>query len=152
LEHFQHEPMLFTPLAQGGHPRLILRASVAQTLLRALVANMPRLGLLRETYSLLRVAQTMEREQKLHGPRATEFDRLFQIACQASVEAVVETARAAGDALRDVEHLRLLDSLVQPYRAMWTEHSRSLRLSTLETVAGDEDWATVRDFIRKYGN
>ena len=37
---------------------------------------------------MLRVAQTMEREQKLKGPRVTEFDRLFQIACQSSVEAV----------------------------------------------------------------
>jgi hypothetical protein len=151
-EHFQHEPMLFTPLAQGGHPRLILRASIAQTLLRALVANMPRLGLLRETYGLLRVAQTMEREQELQGPRATEFDRLFQIACQTSVEAVVETMKAAGDALSDVDRLRLLQSLMEPYRTMWNEHSRSLRLSILETVAGDSDWAPVRDFIRKYGN
>jgi hypothetical protein len=152
LEHFQHEPMLFTPLGQGGHPRLILRASIAQTLLRALVANMPRLGLLRETYGLLRVAQTMEREQKLEGPRATEFDRLFHIACQASVEALVETMNAAGNALGEGERLQLLDRLVQPYLAMWAEHSRTLRLSILETVAADDVWAPLGDFVRKYGN
>jgi hypothetical protein len=152
LEHFQHEPMLFTPLGQGGHPHLILRASIAQTLLRALVANMPRLGLLRETYGLLRVAQTMERDQKLQGPRATEFDRLFQIACQASVEALVETTNAAGNGVDDSERLQLLDHLVQPYLAMWTEHSRTLRLSILETVAADDAWTPLRDFVRKYGN
>ena len=77
FEHFQHEPLLVTPLAQGGHPRLILRAGIALALLRALAANLPRLGLLREAYSLLRVVQTMEREQNLEGPRLTEFDSLF---------------------------------------------------------------------------
>jgi hypothetical protein len=152
LEHFQHEPLLFTPLAQGGSPRLILRASIAQTLLRALVANMPRLGLLRETYGLLRVAQTMEREQKLQGPRATEFDRLYQIGCQASVEAVVATAGADGKPVADGECLRLLDSLLGPYRALWTEHSQTLRLSVLETLSRDEDWQPLKDFVRKYGN
>ena len=65
LEHFQHEPLLVTPLSHGGNPRLILRAGIALTLLRALAANLPRIGLLRETYGLLRVAQTMERQQKL---------------------------------------------------------------------------------------
>jgi hypothetical protein len=152
LEQFQHEPLLFTPLNQGGHPRLILRASIAQTLLRALVANLPRLGLLRETYALLRVAQTMEREQKLHGPRATEFDRLHQLASQASLEAVVETFKAAANPPSDNDQLCLLDTMMRPYHAMWGQHSGGLRLSILETVADDKDWAPVRDFIRKYGN
>src|SRR5262249_25438774 len=34
---FKQEPPLYTPLTHGGHPRLILRASIAQTILRGLV-------------------------------------------------------------------------------------------------------------------
>jgi len=150
LEHFQHEPLLVTPLAQGGHPRLVLRAGIALTLLRALAANLPRLGLLRETYALLRVAQTMEQEQKLQGPRLTEFDRLYQIACQASVEAAVESV-SADDALSAAERVGLLGRLIQPYLGLWSEHSRTVRLSILEVVASDSEWQALRDFIRKYG-
>jgi hypothetical protein len=151
LEPFQHEPLLFTPLAQGGHPRLILRSSIAQTLLRALVANLPRAGLIREAYALLRVAHTMEREQKLQGPRVTEFDRTFQIGCQACVEAVVESMKAAAGGISDAERVELLAHLIQPFLALWSEHSRTVRLATLESLLSDRAWAEVVDFIRKYG-
>ena len=49
IEQFRTEPLLYRPLHHGGHPRPILRASIAQTILRGLVANLPRQGLLRET-------------------------------------------------------------------------------------------------------
>jgi hypothetical protein len=150
LEHFQHEPLLFTLLPQGGQPRLVLRATIAQTLLRALVANLPRLGLLRETYGLLSVAQTMEREQKLEGPRVTEYYRLFQIACQACVEAVVEAIKEPAD-LSDAERVGLLGRFIEPFLGLWTEHSRTMRLSVMETVADDSAWTSLRDFIRRHG-
>jgi hypothetical protein len=150
LEHFQHEPLLYTPLAQGGNPRLVLRTSIAQTLLRALAANLPRIGLLRETYALLRVAQTMEREQKLQGPRITEFDRLFQIACQASAEAIVESSRGEPN-WNEAVCVSLLGRLIDPYLRLWTEHSRTVRMGILEAVAAEDDWAKVRAFIRKHG-
>jgi hypothetical protein len=150
LESFQHEPLLVTPLALGGNPRLVLRAGIALTLLRALAASLPRLGLLRETYSLLRVAQIMEREQKLEGPRITEFDRLFQIACHASLETAVETVHDE-DALSTAERNNLLGRLIQPYLALWSDHTRTLRLSMLETVATEAEWDSLRDFIKRYG-
>src|SRR5205807_1820025 len=45
IHQFKAEPLLYTPLVHGGHPRQILRASMAQTILRGLVANLPRQGL-----------------------------------------------------------------------------------------------------------
>jgi hypothetical protein len=147
LEHFQREPLLFTPLGQGGQPRLVLRASIAQTLLRALVANLPRLGLLQETYGLLRIAQTMEREQILKGLRTTEYHRLFQIAFQASVETVVISTAGVGEAQR----IQVLEQFVQPFFKLWTEHTSATRFSVLETVQTDSAWASLQDFIRKYG-
>src|SRR5436309_2575137 len=76
----------------GGHQRQILRATMAQTILRGLVANLPRQGLLRETYQLILLAHAMEQAQTLTGPRVTEFDRLFQLAVQAVAEAVADAA------------------------------------------------------------
>ncbi len=60
IDKFQSEPLLFTPLTEGGSPQQVLRVRIAQTVLRALLANLPRLGLLRETYDLLRTARAME--------------------------------------------------------------------------------------------
>ena len=62
-ESFRHEPLLYTPLQQGGHPRPILRASIAQTILRGLVGNLPRQGLLRETLQLLQLARRWRRSK-----------------------------------------------------------------------------------------
>ena len=60
LELFQEQPLLFKALADGGEPRKILQVRIAQTILRALVTNLPRLGLLRETFHLLKAAWAME--------------------------------------------------------------------------------------------
>jgi hypothetical protein len=151
LESFQHEPLMFLPLEHGGHPRQILRASIAQTLLRALAVNLPRLGLLRETYGLLRVAQTMERGQRLDGPPVTEFHRLFHVAWQASVEAVVAAVLPPADDAGLLEGVKLLGRLIRPYHDLWTEHNRTLRLSILETVGTEEAWGELREFVKKYG-
>src|SRR5205823_6351382 len=75
---FREEPLLYTPLSHGGHPHQVLRASIAQRILRGLVHSLPRLGLLQETYRLVRLARAMEAGQSLRGPRVTEFDRIFQ--------------------------------------------------------------------------
>src|SRR5262249_48772859 len=101
-------------------------------------------------YAVVRVAQTMEREQKLHGPPATEFDRLFQIACQACVEAATE-ATAADPGLSEAERVALMGRLIEPFLTLWKQHSRTPRLSVLEMVASEEAWVRLRDFIRRYG-
>ena len=41
MKNFHAEPLLYRPLHQGGHPRPILRANIAQTILRGLVGNLP---------------------------------------------------------------------------------------------------------------
>jgi hypothetical protein len=158
LQLFQHEPLLFRPLAQGGHPRHVLRASLAQTILRTLAVNLPRLGLLREAFELVRTAQAMERTQPLEGPRVTEFDRLFEGAAQAVVEAVVDAALrdppvVAGSpdhATRDEELVEFLETLMEPFLTLWMQHSQTLRVAVLETVR-DEEWPDLCDFIERYG-
>ncbi len=159
LQLFQHEPLLFRPLAQGGHPRHVLQASLAQTILRTLAVNLPRLGLLREAYELVRTAQAMELAQPLEGPRVTEFDRLFEGATQAVVETVVDAALREPPVVagspdpatgQDEALVEFLETLMEPFLSLWMEHSRTLRVAVLETVR-EQEWPALCDFIKRYG-
>jgi len=153
VEHFQNEPLLFAPLAEGGTPRDILRVRLAQTVLRALLANLPRLGLLRETYDLLRTARAMEQAQPMRGRGVTEFNHFFQAAYQAVVESVVESAPSWGSEHdSDEELVSVLERLTGPFLSLWMEHSRSLQLSVLETLTGESEWRAVQAFVQRYGS
>lgn len=146
---FKSEPLLYTPLSSGGHPRNILRSSLAQTILRSLAANLPRVGLLRETIQLLRLAHEMEQAQPLTGPRITEFDRLFQLGVQASVEALTESAVREH---RPAEALvNALELMLEPFLSIWMDHSKTLRVAMLEVLSSERDWNRVVDFIRRFG-
>jgi hypothetical protein len=153
IEDFRHEPLLFTPLSDGGHPRQVLRASLAQMILRALLANLPRLGLLRQTFDLLHTAWQMEEAQSdLKGRRATEFPRLFRAGHQAVVEAVLDSAERETPAPGEGELVRVLDLVTEPFRALWRQHSRRFSVSILQAVADEPEWSALRDFVRRYGN
>ncbi len=152
LECFQQEPLLVTPLTEGGRPRQVLRVRIAQTVLRALLANLPRLGLLRETFDLLKAARAMEQTQPPRGRGVTEFNHFFQASYQAVLESVIGSAATwdppyAGDS----ELVAILERLTAPFLALWVEHSRTLQLSVLETVAGDAEWAALQNFVQRYG-
>jgi hypothetical protein len=158
---FRAEPLLFTPLSEGpdgGEPRAILRARTAQAVLRGLLANLPRLGLLRETYELLRSARAMEQAQQTPGRGVTEFNYFFQSAYQAVVENVVRSSASWGPEQGSDDHVvALLNRITAPFLALWIEHSRTLQLSVLEGVAGDGDraqgqWRGLVEFVRAYGS
>jgi hypothetical protein len=155
MERFQEEPLLFAPLTEGGAPRAILRVRIAQTVLRALLANLPRLGLLRETYDLLRTARAMEQARtEAPGRRAiTEFNHFFQSAYQAVVECVVSSAPGwSAEHAEDAELVGTMERLTGPFLALWIEHSRTLQLSVLEGVASDAEWRALKSFVQRYGN
>jgi hypothetical protein len=152
LVQFREEPLLFTPLTEGGSPRQILRVRIAQTILRALLANLPRLGLLRETYELLRTARAMEQQRPPRGRGVTEFNHFFQTAYQAVVESLIESSGSWPEEERSDEGIvRLLERLSAPFLALWIEHSRSLQLSVLEAAGGETEWRAVRAFIQRFG-
>jgi hypothetical protein len=44
-----------------------------------------------------------------------------------------------------------LDRLTAPFVTLWSEHSRTLHVSVLESASGGEDWQRLREFIQKYG-
>ncbi|HMC65273.1 MAG TPA: hypothetical protein VKI65_10075 [Gemmataceae bacterium] len=168
LEDFQKEPLLFVPLATADDPRQVLRARVAQTFVMELVAQLPRLGLLRETYHLLTTARKMEENFVPPGRRVTEFDRLFETGFQSAIQAVVDSApswdiatlqmlateqvsglAAAVDLDRAL--VAVLERLAMPFLNLWGEHSRTVRVSVLESIGTDEQWETVKGLIQRYG-
>ncbi len=146
---FRAEPLLYTPLGQGGHPRLVERASLAQIVLRGLLAHLPGQGLLRETYQLIHLARRMEAEQPATGPRVTEFDRLFQACLQAVVETVVASAQR--DQVLPAKMVDQFEDVVAPFLHVWQEHSQTLRIAALESVASDMEWNKLIAFIQRHG-
>lgn len=152
LSSFKDEPLLLTTLADGGQPRQILRVRIAQTILRALAANLPRLGLLRETGVLLKTARAMEQSYPAQGRGVTEFNHLFQAAFQAVVETVVDSTSSWQPApATDRQLAEVLEALTEPFLKLWIDHSRTLQLSTLETLRNEEDWRRLREFIQRFG-
>lgn len=152
LFYFREEPLLYVSLASGGHPRRILQVRLVQRTLRTLLEDLPRLGLLRETYQLLKTAQKLEQNDPTTGKRVSEFDRLFQTAFQACVESLAESATGPepiADTAREL--VSVLQQVISPLVSIWVEHSRSLQLSTLDSLRSEQDWEHLRGFIRKYG-
>ena len=79
LADVARQGILYVPLARGGDPRKIAAVRGVQQTFRGLLRRLPRLGMLRETCQLLRVARAMEKNNP-QGPGAvTEFDRLFEV-------------------------------------------------------------------------
>ncbi len=147
LTRFRGEPLLFKPLSAGGQPKQILRAQIAQHVLRALVATLPRVGLLRETYQVLRTARAMEEAKPPESRGVTQFNELFQTGFQALLEAVVSSESFDDGDLADT-----LAKIARPCLALWFEHSRTLRLSALEGLRTEQDWAELRGFVQRYGS
>ncbi len=151
-EGFRREMLEVLPLAEGGAPRPVLRLRAAQTVLLALLANLPRLGLLRETFELLRAARAVEQAQPTRGRGLREFNHFFQAAFQTVVEAVVESAAGWPEEQRgDRELVAVLERLTGPFLALWAEYSRTTPLSVLETLPSEGEWQALQEFVKKYG-
>lgn len=147
------EPLLFVPLSEGGRPRPILRARATLALLESLLERFPPLGLIRETYHLVRLAKSMEKNGPESGRRVSEFDRLFRIALRSVVDTLLDAAREWDrDRTAQTEPLvEVLRKIADSFLTIWVQHSQTLRLSAIEAVMDDSEWGPFRNFIKKYG-
>lgn len=148
---FEDEPLLYAPLDSGGEPRKILETRTAQVTLRDLVERLPRQGLLRQTYQLLRQARDMEQQRSLPGRQITEFNHLFQTAFQEVVTALVDSSADWDLPARDVPLVKSLETLLRPFLMLWLEHSQTVRLCSAEMVQSESAWNGLQNFIRQYG-
>src|SRR5262249_61872870 len=90
------ERLLSVPLSEGGRPRPILRARSTLALLESLLERLPPLGLIRETYHLVRLAKSLEKNGPESGRRVSEFDRLFRIPLRSVVDPLPGPAHQRG--------------------------------------------------------
>src|SRR5438128_8942813 len=138
---FKEEPLIYVALSEAGEPRQILRVRLAQEILRMLVRNLPRLGLLSETVGVLKAAREMEQRNRPDRRGVSEFNELFQTAFSAVLDSVLESAADwEPTAQADAHVAGLLEALAAPFQVVWVEYSRSLQLSFLEAARSEEDW------------
>jgi hypothetical protein len=153
LKSLQRKPLLYVPLEHGGDPRQILAARSQQMVVRFLLAHLPQLGLLRETWHLLRTARHMERVSRPRGMAVTEFDRLFRIALRNTLECVVRASRDwKGGRFTDEELIEVVGEIVELYLDDWLEHSSTMRLSSVEALKIDSVWSDTAKFVKTYGS
>ena len=153
-ESLRKRPLLYVPFESGGQPARILKARTLQSLIRLLLSQLPRLGLIEETYRLLQTAYAMERHSRPLGQAVTEFDRLFRMGLSCSVEAILHASkRWKTDTPRQKKNVfRRIERLLDAYGDLWTKHSSSMRLSIVEELHDDERAETIENFIESYGD
>ena len=153
LRSLQSKPLLYVPLEHGGEPKQILTARSMQMVIRFLLAHLPQLGLLRETWHLLKTARQMERASRPKGMAVTEFDRLFRIALRNTLECVI---KASGDwkggRFSDEDLIEIVGTIVENYLDQWLEHSNTMRLSTVEALKVEPLWEETAEFVKTYGS
>lgn len=154
LKRLRRRPLLYVPFESGGNPRDILRARTLQAIIRLLLSQLPRLGLLRHTYQLLQTACRMERTRRPPGQAVTEFDRLFRIGLTSSVESVLHAAKRwkLDTAAQRKNAFRRIQRLMDSYGMLWAQHSSSMRLSIVEELHDEDRCEEVRTFIEAYGD
>jgi hypothetical protein len=162
-EWLSTQELLYVPLSKGGKPRRIVRARNLGQLLDDLLGWLPRLGLIRETFQLLDVAQAMEVDHPVGSGAVTEYDRLFGRGYQAIVRALAISADdwdadRAGDQSpeklirpSDTMLVEALQDLTESQLNRWLSHSRTLRLSVVERLVSDADWQAFVAFVQRYG-
>lgn len=144
-KELRKRPLLYIPFENGGQPVSILQARTIQAVLRVLLSQFPRQGMLLETHQLLQLTLVVERTMRPAGQAVTEFDRLFRIGLSNSVEAVVHSG-GSDDVI--FEQLRIL---TQECSFLWRQHSNSMRLSIVEDLHDVRFAEDVKMFIEKYG-
>ncbi len=153
LNRLSRNPLLYIPLENGGDPGQILRTQALQSVVRFLLRELPRLGLLRETWHTLLTAFRMERKYRPKGQAITEFDRLFAIALRSSLESLVQGVRQWSDGKVETEDLiEALAQILEQYRWIWLEHSRTMRISAVDGIRKGDEWEEISEFIRRYGH
>lgn len=151
------QELLYVPLGKGGSPSRIVKARALHGLIHALLGWLPRLGLVRETCELLDVAQRMEIEHPVGQGAITEYDTLFEEGYQALVECVVASADTWNSTTttpgRHSDHMLVeaLQDLTESQLGRWLRHSRTVRLSVVEKLADERDWAQFVSFVERYG-
>ena len=157
LETLAAEPLLYVPTSRGGTPQSIFSSRSLQRILVRFLDHLPRMGLITETFQLLKTIHHMERSHPVGPGAITEFDRLFDIGCRGIVRCIVLSSAqwsdsgATGEVTQEQALIDCLERVSELLLRRWLAHSRAIRISVLETLGREERWESLKDFIQKYG-
>lgn len=159
-EHFpallgavQPKNLLYIPLSRGGDPVKIVLTRLRQRVLTHLLHWLPRQGHFVEACRLIETARAMEQQNPVGPGAVTEFDNLFRIGFRSLVTSLVHTVRGwDSESNANETVIPLLEKLTETLLGSWLAHSRTLRLSALESVAEKEPWDQLVEFVRSYGD
>ncbi len=157
LEALAEERLLYVPTARGGVPQDIFSSRSLQRVLVRFLDHLPRMGLITETFQLLKTVHHMERSHPVGPGAITEFDRLFDIGCRGIVRCIVLSSAkwpVSGSkraAAREKKLIDCLEKVAEMLLRRWLAHSRAIRISVLETLGREERWELLKQFIQKYG-
>ncbi len=145
-------PLLYVPLYEGGDPLAIARVRSLHSSIQFLLQHLPRLGLLRETWHVLKTAQLMERRSSRAGVTVTEFAGLYTAALKNSLGCVIRSSADWDEGQFNEERLiQVVGEIGEFYLQQWKEHSETMRISNVEALGDLGTWAEVKWFIRNYG-
>ena len=150
LRDLEKRPLLYVPIESGGDPLQVLRIQTLQSVMRWLLREMPRRGLLRETWHLLCTAARMERVTRPNGPAITEFDRLFETALRESLDTALASAKSWSSHSPEAV-ATLVGEIVDHYHRRWLKHSRTMRLSAVDHLRIDGEADRLERFVKRYG-
>lgn len=152
IRRLSRKPLLYVPLDAGGHPMQVLVARTVQTDIRFLLTQLPRLGLFRETWHIVRLAHRMERETRPGQMAVTEFDRIFRTGLRNTIDCLIKSADHWNDGeYSDEDLISLIGDVLNHYRDQWYRHSRTMRLSAVEGLQDELIWDEVKEFVERYG-
>lgn len=152
MRSLAEQPLLYTPLDKGGDPAKLLEARRLQSVIQTLLRELPRLGLFRETWHLLKTVRRMEQRSPREGTVITEFDRLFTTGLKRCLEyLILSSDHWNGEKLPPDELVNLVGELTDFFLDLWLEHSSMMRLSSVEALAHEETWESLVEFITRYG-
>lgn len=172
--------LLYIPLARGGDPALIYSVRLRRRIMSHLMVWLPRQGFFHQACQLVETARFMEHHNPIGPGAVTEFDDLFELCFVSMVRSSVQNSiewrktelsaggtnlEAAtyvdldihdGESLGDLEPrsdelIAVLEQLTEVMLGSWLSHSRTLRLSVLESVDNSRSWDRLVGFIKEFG-
>lgn len=153
VDFLSKEPILFVPLDRGGDPHRLLRIRTILKTLQRLLVNLPRQGLLAETYRVLALVQMMEREHPSGIRAITRYDYLFDLGNKEIIHSILRSAsQARGGKWKLRSLLPLLTSTMDILIRNWISHSRGIRVSVVDMFQGRQDWLHLQQFIQEFGH
>jgi hypothetical protein len=91
------------------------------------------------------------RPMPLHPPR-TGRPLSFHVPSRLGLSTNLDTLGQERIGWRNASLVALVSGVVNAFRDLWTRHSATMRLSTVEALQNDMDWRDVQKFIKSYGH